>query len=94
MSDGAEQRDLGVRVEKHLLLVVVEFQILDGLLVIVEFLVPAGLADLLAHLDEGHDAGVVAQEMGVHVHDELVLERAGALLGHRRRRGFRRRDVE
>ena len=59
-----------------------------------ELLVPAGLADRLAHLDEGHDAGVVAQEMRVHVHDELVLQRVGALLGHRRRRRFRLRHLE
>ena len=59
-----------------------------------ELLVPAGLADRLAHLDEAHDAGVVAQEVGVHVHDELVLERVGALLGHRGRRGFRLGDIE
>ena len=89
-----DQCDLGVAVEKHLFFVVVEFQILDGLLVVIQFLVPAGLADRLAHVDEGGDAGVVAQEMSVHVHDELVLERIGALLGHRRSGGFRWRDIE
>ena len=89
-----DQRDLGVAVEEHLLVVVVELQILDGLLVVAELLVPAGLADRLAHVDEGHDAGVVAQEMRVHVHDELVLERVGALLRHRRRRGFGLAHVE
>ena len=30
----------------------------------------------------------------MHVHDELVLERVGALLGHRGRGGFRARDIE
>ncbi len=55
---------------------------------VAELLVPARLAHGLAHVDERHDTGVVAQEMGVHVHDELVLERAGALLSHRGRGGF------
>ncbi len=89
-----DQRDLGVAVEKHLLLVVVELQILDGLLVVGELLVPAGLADGGAHVDEGHDAGVVAQEMRVHVHDELVFQRGCALVGHRRGRGFRAAHLE
>jgi hypothetical protein len=89
-----DQRDLGIAVEEHLFFVIVELQILDGLFVVVEFLVPAGLAHRLAHIDEAHDAGVVAQEVGVHVHDELVFERIGALLRHRRRRGFGRCYVE
>jgi hypothetical protein len=38
--------------------------------------------------------GVVAQEMRMHVHDELVFQRAGALLRHRRRGGFRLRHVK
>ena len=59
-----------------------------------EFLVPAGLANRVAHVDEGGDAGVVAQEVGVHVHDELVFQSIGALLSHRGRRGFRGRHVE
>ena len=59
-----------------------------------KLLVPAGLAHRLAHFDETHDAGVVAQEMRVHVHDELVFKRVRSLLGHRRRRGFRLGHVE
>ncbi len=77
-----DQRDLGVAVEEHLLLVVLELEILDGLLLLRQLLVPAGLADRRAHVDEVHDARVVAQKVGMHVHDELVLERVGALLGH------------
>ena len=77
-----DQRDLGVAVEKHLLLVVRELQILDRLLLAGELLVPAGFPDRCAHVDEGGEPRVVAQEVGVHVHDELVLERIGALLGH------------
>ena len=91
---GRDQRDLGVAVEKHLLFIVVELQILDRLLVVGKLLVPAGLAHRLAHLDEAHDTGVVAQEMRVHVHDELVLERVRSLLGHRRRRCFRLGHLE
>ena len=34
-----------------------------------------------AHVDEVHVARVVAQEMRVHVHDELIFERIGALIG-------------
>ena len=64
------------------------FEVLDRLLPFRQLFVPAGLADRVAHVDEGHDARVVAQEMGVHVHDELVLERVDALLGHGRGGGL------
>ena len=56
--------------------------------------IPARLADGLALAHEGLDARVVAQEMRVHVHDELVFERVGALLRHGRRRGLRPVDAE
>ena len=57
-------------------------------------LVPAGLADRVALVHEVHVARVVAQEVRVHVHDELVLERGGALLGHRGGRGLGLADRE
>ena len=91
---GRNQRNLGVAVEKHLLFVVVELEVLDGLFVVAELLVPAGLADRVAHVDKAHDAGVVAQKMRVHVHDKLVFQRTGALLRHRGRSGFGLGHVE
>ena len=89
-----DQRDLGIAVEEHLLHVVAVLQVLDRLVFFGEYLVPAGLADRIAHVDEVHDARVVTQEVRVHVHDELVLERGGALLGHGGGRGFRLAHVE
>ena len=83
-----DQRDLGVAVEEDLLEVVVPLQVLDGLRLVDQRRVPAGLADRLALAHEGLDARVVAQEMRVHVHDELVFERVGALLRHGGRRGL------
>ena len=77
----ADQRDLGVAVEEDLLEPVGVFQAVEALLGGVERRVPAGAADRAAHLHEAHVAGVVAQEMGVDVHDELVAERGGAGLG-------------
>ena len=96
MSEGCrrDQRNLGVAVEEHLLLVVIELQVLDGLLAFGKLLVPARFTDRITHVDEGHDARVIAQEVGVHVHDELVLERGGALLGHGRGGGFRLAHLE
>ncbi len=88
------QHDLGVAVEEHLLDVVVVLEVLDGLFLAGELLVPAGLADRRTHVDEALDARVVAQEMRVHVHDELVFERIRALLRHRRRRRLGAAHVE
>ena len=80
------QRHLGVAVEEDLLEVVRELQILDGLRLAGERRVPARLADRLALAHEAGDARVVAQEVGVHVHDELVGQRLGALARHLRDR--------
>ena len=76
-----QQRHLGVAVHVHFFEIVVVFQIVDGLFLFGELLVPAGLADRLAHLDEVHQAGVVAQEMGVPVDDVLARQPGGALVG-------------
>ena len=89
-----DQRDLGVAVEEDLLEVVVPLQVLDGLRLVDQRRVPAGFADRLALAHERLDARVVTQEMRVHVHDELVFERIGALLRHGGRRGFRFAHVE
>jgi len=75
-----DHRHLGVAVEVDFLEVVRELQILDGLRLAGETGVPAGLADRLALRDEARDARVVAQEVGVQIHDELIFEPVGALL--------------
>ncbi len=86
--DARDQRDLGVAVEEDLLEIVVELEVLDRLRLADQLGIPARFADRLALAHEGLDAGVVTQEVGVHVHDELVFERIGALLRHRRGRGL------
>ncbi len=87
MSDGAEEiSEILVSLSRNNLLHIVgKLQILDRLFLVGELLVPAGLADRGAHGHEIQEARIVAQEVGVHVHDELPLERVGPLLGHRRR---------
>src|SRR5215831_19834460 len=75
-----DQRHLGVAVEEDLLVVVGELQVLDRLLLPRERRVPSGLADRLPLAHETHDAGVVAKEVRVAIHDELVLQRLRALL--------------
>jgi hypothetical protein len=72
MSDGAEEiSEILVSPSRNIsFYVVIELQVLDCLLSFRQLMVPAGLTDRIAHVNESHDAGVVAQEMGVHVHDE------------------------
>ena len=77
----ADARDLGVAVEEDLLEVVGEHQVLDRLRLADERRVPARLADRLALRDERLDRRALAQEVGVHVHHELALQRVGARLG-------------
>ena len=89
-----DQRDLGVAVEIDFLEVVVELQVLEGLRLADQRRIPSGLADSLARADEILQPRVVTQEVCVHVHDELVFERVGALLRHRRRRGLGAARVE
>ena len=85
-----DQRDLGVAVEEDLLEVVLELQILEGLGLARERRVPARLAHRLARAHEALEARVVAQEMRVHVHDELVRQRLRALVRQLGRRGLGR----
>ena len=89
-----DQRDLGVAIEEDFLEVVVPLQVLDGLRLVDQRGVPARLAHRLALAHECLDARVVAQEMRVHVHDELVFQRIRPLLCHGRRRCFRLVDIE
>ena len=89
-----DQGDLGVAIEEDFLVVVVVLQVLDGLLAAFHLGIPAGVADRLAHFDEGIEARIVAQEMGVAVEDELILERVGALLGEFGSGGFGVGDIE
>ena len=81
-----QDRDLGVAVQIDFLEIVIEFQIIDGLFLLGERLVPAGLADRLALLDEAGEARVVAQEMRLVIDDVLPRQRLRALLGQFRRR--------
>ena len=52
------------------------------------------LSDRLARLDETHQAGVVAQEMGVAIDDELLRQRLGPLGRHVRCRRLGSADLE
>jgi hypothetical protein len=89
-----DECDLGVAVEIDFLEVVRELQILDRLRLARERGVPAGLADRFARAHEAFQPRVVAQEVGVHVHDELVGEGARAFVRHVRRRRFRAAHAE
>ena len=77
----ADQRHLGVAVEIDLLEPVRILQVLDRLRLADEAGIPAGLADRLASAHETFEPRVVAQEVRVHVHDELVFQPVGARLG-------------
>ena len=83
-----DERDLGVAVEEHLLEVVRELEIFEGLGLARERRIPAGLAHRLARAHEALEARVVAQEVRVHVHDELVRQPLRALVRHLGRRGL------
>ena len=84
----AETGDLGIAVEENLLDVVGELEVFQGLGFAHQRRVPAGLANRLAGAHEVLQARVIAQEVGMHVHDELLGERLGALVGHLRRGRF------
>jgi hypothetical protein len=77
-----QQRHLGVAVHVNFFDVVGIFQIVDGLLLVADRLVPAGLADRLARLDKAHQPRVVAQKMGVAVHDQLPRKRLSTFGRH------------
>ena len=79
-----QQRDLGVAVEEHLLEVIVELQVGDGLFLATQFGIPAGFPDSAAHGDEVGQPGVVAQEMGMRVEHILALQGNGPFIGHLR----------
>ena len=83
-----DQRDLGVAVEEHLLEVVRELEILQGLGLARERGVPPRLAHRLARAHEALEARVVAQEVRVHVHDELIRQPLRALVRQLGRRGL------
>ncbi len=89
-----QQRHLGVAVHVDLFDVVRVFEIVDRLFLVADLLVPAGLADRLARLDEARQARVVAQEMGVAVDDKLRRQPLRALGRHIRRRRLGLADLE
>jgi hypothetical protein len=75
----ADQRHLGVAVEEDLLEPVVVFEVLQRLRPPAQRGIPARPADRVARPREAVEPRVVAQEMRVHVHDELAGERLRAL---------------
>ncbi len=87
-SRARNERDLGVAVEVDFLEVVRELEVFERLRLADQRRVPAGLAHGFARAHEIRQPGVVAQEVRVHVHDELVGEGPGALVRHVRRRGL------
>ncbi len=82
----ADASDFGVAVEKHFFKIVGELQVFDGLRFALQRGVPAGFADGFALAHKVGDARVVAQKMSMHVHDELIGQRLGALTRHLRDR--------
>ena len=82
----ADARDFGVAVEKHFFKIVGELQIFDGLRLALQRRIPTGFAHGFALAHEVGDARIVAQKMSMHVHDELIGQRLGALAGHLRNR--------
>ena len=89
----AEQRHLGVAVEEDLLEPVGILEIVQGLRLAHELGIPARLADCLAAAHEAFEPRVVAQEVRVHVHDELVLQPIGTRLGEIDALGLGRRGA-
>ena len=81
-----QQRHLSVAIHVNLFDVIGVFEIVDGLLLVANRLVPTGFPDRLTRLDEAHQPSVVAQKMGVAIDDELCRQCAGTLSRHIRRR--------
>ena len=90
----ADERDLRVAVEVDFLQVVVEHEIVDRLFLLPQRGIPPGAAHGISLVDEAGDARARAQEMRVHVHDELPREAPRALVGHLGGLRFRARDAE
>ena len=66
-----QQRHLGVAVHVDLFDIIGVFEVVEGLIA-GQLLVPAELAKGVAHFDKAGKPGVVAQEMGMAVDDELA----------------------
>ena len=71
----ADQRYLGIRIKKHFLEPACFHQILNGLFLADQIRIPPRTPHRAARIHEGHDARIRAQEMRMHIHDELVLQR-------------------
>ena len=84
----ADTGHLGVAVEVNFFEVVCKLQVVNGLRAGFDGGVPACFAHGFALQNEGLNARVVAQKVGVHVHDELTRELFGAFIGHVRSLGF------
>ena len=71
----ADQRHLGIRIKKHFLEPACFHQILNGLFLADQIRIPPCPPHCAACIHKGHDACIRAQEMRMHIHDELVLQR-------------------
>ena len=76
-----QQRHLGVAVHVDFFDIIGVFEVVEGLIAS-QLLVPAELAKGVAHFDKAGKPGVVAQEMGVAVDDELARQGLGAVGRH------------